>query len=460
MMTPHGRSSRIDPTMTVYGPAHRYCDGVSRRSFLKIGSLVGSSLVAGLGGLSLPQILRAEEQTGRRSHKSVIMVYLSGGIAHQDTFDLKPDAPAEVRGEFKPIDTKLPGVQFCELLPKLSQAADKLAVIRSVVGLRDEHTSWQNLTGYPMNEAQRDGRPNIGGIVSKSLGQVDPLLPAAVDLFPTMQHKPYNSGGAGVLGRPFDPVKAEGERLAEMRLQFFTKNDLANRKKLLDDLNRFRRTAESGESPMDTAQQRAVEVLTSGKLVEALDVEREDKKLRERYGIGSPKHQGDGAPQWNDQLLMARRLVEAGVRCVTVAYGFWDTHGGNFRALKERLPVFDAGIATLVQDLHDRGLDKDVSVVVWGEFGRTPKINKDAGRDHWPAVSNAILAGGGMKVGQAIGSTTTDAGHAKDRPVHYLDVLATLYRQLGIDHTALIRDQGDIPIPILPPGARLIRELV
>jgi uncharacterized protein (DUF1501 family) len=275
-----------------------------------------------------------------------------------------------------------------------------------------------------------------------------------------MQHKPYNSGGAGALGRQFDPVKAEGERIAEMRLRFFSKTDLANRKKLLDELNAFRRSAESEDTPMDTAQQRAVEVLTSGKLVEALDVEREDKKLRERYGIGSPKHQGDGAPQWNDQFLMARRLVEAGVRCVTVAYGFWDTHGGNFRALKQRLPRFDAGISALVEDLHDRSLDKDVTVLVWGEFGRTPKINKDAGRDHWPAVSNALFAGGGMKVGQAIGSTTADAGHAKDRPVHYLDVLATLYHQLGIDHTELIRDQSEIPIPTLPPAARVIRELV
>ncbi|RIK80404.1 MAG: DUF1501 domain-containing protein [Planctomycetota bacterium] len=449
-----------DPEITLFGPAERYCDGVSRRSFLKIGSIAGASLLGAGGALTLPQILRAEEQTGRRSHKSVIMVYLSGGIAHQDTFDLKPNAPAEVRGEFNPIDTNVPGVQFCELLPKLSRVADKLAVVRSIVGLRDEHSSWQNLTGYLMNQAQREGRPNIGGIVSKSLGQVDPLLPAAVDLFPTMQHRPYNSGGAGVLGRQFDPVKAEGERLAEMRLRFYSKTDLANRKKLLDELNRFRRTADSVETPMDTAQQRAVEVLTSGKLVEALDVEREDKSLRERYGIGSPKHQGDGAPQWNDQLLMARRLVEAGVRCVTVAYGFWDTHGGNFRTLKKQLPVFDAGIAALVEDLHARGLDKDVTVCVWGEFGRTPKINKDAGRDHWPAVSNALLAGGALRVGQVIGSTTNDAGQAKDRPVHFLDVLATLYHQLGIDHTALIRDQADIPIPILPPGARVIRELV
>jgi hypothetical protein len=448
---------------TARAAGERYCDGVSRRSFLRIGSLAGTALAAsGFGpGLSLSQLLRAEERSGKRSQKSVIMVYLSGGIAHQDTFDLKPTAPAEVRGEFKPIATKLPGVQFCELLPKLSAAADKLAVIRSVVGLRDEHSSWQNLTGYLMNDAQREGRPNVGGVASKALGPVGPLLPAAVDLFPTMQHRPYNSGGAGALGRQYDPVKAEGERLAEMRLKFMSKGELADRKKLVDELNHFRRTADRfAETPMDTAQQRAVEVLTSGKLVEALDVEREQKNVRERYSGGSPQHQGDGAPQWNNQLLMARRLVEAGVRVVTVAYGFWDTHGGNFRALRERLPVFDSGLSALVEDLHERGLDKDVMVLVWGEFGRTPKINKDAGRDHHPAVSNALIAGGGMKMGQIIGSTDSTAARAADRPVHYLDVLATTYHHLGIDHTLLIRDQGDIPIPILPPGAHVIRELV
>src|SRR5262249_16469083 len=156
---------------------------------------------------------------------------------------------------------------------------------------------------------------------------------------------------------------------------------------------------------IDTAYGRAFDVLTSSRLVEAFDLDREDRKLRDRYGRGSPKHQGDGAPMWNDQLLLARRLVERGVRCVTVAFGFWDTHGNNFGILRDRFPLFDQGISALVDDLYERGLDRDVSVVVWGEFGRTPMINKDAGRDHWPRVSSAILFGGGMRVGQVIGST-------------------------------------------------------
>jgi uncharacterized protein (DUF1501 family) len=162
---------------------------------------------------------------------------------------------------------------------------------------------------------------------------------------------------------------------------------------------------------------------------------------------------------WNDQLLIARRLVEAGVRVVSVAYGFWDTHGGNFRHLKQHLPTLDAGIATLVEDISDRGLDRDVTVVVWGEFGRTPKINKDAGRDHWAPVQSALLAGGDMPVGQVIGSTDATAAYAQDRPIHYRDVLATVYQNLGIDPHAFIRDVNDRPVRILPEDARPIRQL-
>jgi hypothetical protein len=201
-------------------------------------------------------------------------------------------------------------------------------------------------------------------------------------------------------------------------------------------------------------------VLTSDKLARALDVSREDPRVRDRYGIGSSKHLGDGAPMWNDQFLIARRLVEAGARCVTVAYGFWDTHGNNFSWLKERLPLFDAGVSALVQDIYDRGLDQDVTVVVWGEFGRTPKINKDAGRDHWARVNSALLAGGGMKVGQVIGSTDKTAASAVARPIHYRDVLATIYHNLGIDPHAFIQDRADRPVSILDSTSEPIRELI
>ena len=436
------------------GPRFSFCDGINRRSFLQIGGLA-------VGGLTLPQLLRAEQQVGKSTNKSVIMVYLSGGISHQDTFDLKMDAPAEIRGEFSPIDTNLPGAQICELLPKMAQVMDRTITIRSIVGLRDEHTSFQNLTGYPMNEAQRDGRPTLGAVISKVSGQTDPVTPAFVDLFPTMQHKPYNSPTSGYLGHNYSSVRADGEDLASMKLRYVNAGQFEERRKLRAQIDDLKKSLDrSSADGMDTIYQRAFDVLTSSKLVTALDVEMEDPKVRERYGKGSPKHLGDGAPMWNDQLLTARRLVEAGVRCVTVAYGFWDTHGGNFSHMKQHLPLFDTGISALIEDIYARGLDQDVTVVVWGEFGRTPKINKDAGRDHWARVSNCLLAGGGMKVGQVIGSTDKIGDSAATRPVHYLDVLATVYHNLGIDPHDFVRDISERPVPILPDSARLIAEAV
>lgn len=441
--------------LTLTGRPARYCDGITRRSFLQIGSLA-------VGGLSLPQLLQAEQSgSGGQSHKSVIMVYLSGGIAHQDTFDLKPAAPKEIRGEFDPIVTNVPGLQMCEHLPRLAKVADKCAVIRSVVGQRDEHSSYQSLTGFRMREVQRDKIPNFGSVVSKVRGATAPTIPPFVDLFPTMRHRPYNSTGAGYLGSNFHQVRADGEDLASMNLRFVPRSRFESRQDLLSEIDRFRRSADrSGLQDVGENYRRAFEVLTSSRLVNAMDVTKENPRLRERYGKGSSKHLGDGAPLWNDQLLVARRLVEAGVRVVTVAYGFWDTHGNNFGHLKRHLPTFDAGISALIEDIHERGLERDVSVVVWGEFGRTPKINKKAGRDHWAPVQSALLAGGGMRVGQVIGATDKTAGQAAQRPVHYRDVLATVYHRLGIDPHAFVRDVNERPVRILPENTQPIRELV
>ncbi len=436
------------------GPSRRFCDGVSRRSFLRIGSLA-------VGGLALPQILRAEQQPGT-SHKSVIMVYLSGGLSHQDTFDLKPDAPVEVRGEFSPIASAVPGIDVSEYLPKIATVTDKCSIIRSVVGQRDEHSSFQNLTGYQKNVVERDGHPNFGSVVSKVQGPTDPVIPPFVDLFPTMQHRPYNSTGAGYLGSAFHQVRADGEDIASMSLRYVERPQFESRQHLLQQIDRFRRTLDQQHvlDNVDENYRRAFEVLTSSKLVDAMNIEKADPKVRERYGKGSSKHLGDGAPLWNDQLLIARRLVEAGVRVVTVAYGFWDTHGNNFGHLKTHLPTFDTGISALVQDIYDRGLDKDVTVIVWGEFGRTPKINDKAGRDHWAPVQAALLAGGGMRVGQVIGSTDQTAAYADDRPVDYRDILATVYHNLGIDPHTVVRDINERPVHIMPDTARPIRELI
>jgi len=434
--------------LTVPGHAHRYCDGLTRRGFLTVGAAAG---------LTLPGLLRAEAATGRRSHKSVIMVYLSGGMAHQDTFDLKPNAPAEVRGTFNPIRTNLTGVTVCEHLPMLARCMDKVAVVRSLVGQRDEHSSWQSYTATTMDAAKRENKPHFGSVVARLQGQTDPVVPAFVDLSPTMQHRPYNSPGAALLGRAAAPVKVDGDEIGVMRNVVVPPGQLADRRALLGGLDAMRR-AEGGST--DTFHDRAFDVLASNKVVDALDVTKEPERVRERYGRGSPRHQGDGAPQWNDQLLMARRLVEAGARVVTVAYGFWDTHGNNFTSLKRQLPLFDRGVSALVEDVHARGMDRDCLVVVWGEFGRTPKINKDAGRDHWARVNFALMSGGGLRTGQVIGTTDAQAGEAKADAIPYPNVLATTYHALGIDPHAMVTDVSNRPNPVLPGSAQVIDKLV
>ena len=441
--------------LTLSGQSSRYCDGVSRRSFIKIGGLA-------MGGLSLPQLLEAEEQAGRgKSNKSVIMVYLSGGLSHHDTFDLKPDAPKEIRGEFKPISTRTPGFFVGEHLPLLASSSEKYAIIRSIVGLRDEHSSFQNLTGYPMDQAHREGKPNFSSVVSRVLGPRDQVVPPYVDLSPTMQHRPYNTPGPGILGQGFAAAKVDGDDLKLFSQHSVTAERFTHRRDMLSAFDRFRREVDATSvQGMESQYDRALAVLTSDKLAKAIDLENEDPRVRDRYGRGSKQHLGDGAPMWNDQLLIARRLVEAGARCVTVAYGFWDTHGNNFPYLKEHLPLFDRGISALVEDIYQRGLDRDVTVVVWGEFGRTPKVNKDGGRDHWAPVGSALLAGGGMHVGQTIGATDKQGAYAAAWPIHYLDVLATIYHNLGIDPNGFIKDKTDRPTSILPMTAQPIERLV
>ncbi|MSQ94708.1 MAG: DUF1501 domain-containing protein [Gemmataceae bacterium] len=439
--------------LTLSNGKSRYCDGLSRRSFLQAGALA-------MGGLSLPSLLQAQQQTGTGSHKAVIMVYLSGGLSHHDTFDLKPDAPAEIRGEFNPIATSVPGIQISEYLPRLAGMMDKLAVVRSIVGLRDEHSSFHTTTGYGMDITRREGKPNAGSVISRVLGRTTPVIPAYVDLFPTMQHRPYNIPGPGFVGPAHAGAKVENDQINLMRLADLSQDQFQSRRHLLDSVDQLRRSVDDAAlSRMDVSYRQAFEVLTSNRLVDALDLQKENRAVRDRYGYGSPRHQGDGAPLWNDQLLMARRLVEAGVRCVTVAYGFWDTHGGNFRHLRSNLPVFDQGISALIEDIHQRGLDRDVSVIVWGEFGRTPRINRDAGRDHWAPVNTVLMAGGGMPTGQMLGTTDRIGAYAHQNPIHYRNILATLYHNLGIDPHTIVRDVLDRPATILPEDARPVREL-
>jgi hypothetical protein len=442
----------------------RLCDGHSRRHFLKIGGLA-------LGGLTMPQILRAEAAApvtrGKNlPHKAIIMIYLSGGPSHQDMYDLKMDAPIEIRGSFKPISTNVPGIEICEHLPRLSKMMDKFAIIRSLYGCPDQHASDLCLSGYPIGpKGRQDDHPSLGAAVSKIKGPVDPAVPPFVGLTIKTGHAPYsNPGLPGFLGMAHAPFQPSGEGMANMRLNGVTLDQLRNRQALLSSFDAFRSQVDTLPSirSTDVLTQKAFDVLTSSKLVEALDLEKESPTLRDRYGRGSanPAFGEDAGPHWMDQFLMARRLVEAGVRCVTLSFGSWDRHGANFERLPTQLALFDQGITALVEDLHARGLNEDVSVVAWGEFGRTPRINPGGGRDHWPQASCALLAGGGMRMGQVIGSTNRLGEVPQDRPIHYQDVFATLYRQLGIDvNTATIPDNSGRP-QYLVDRREPIRELI
>ncbi len=454
--------------LTLLGPkeSRRHCDGFSRRGFLRVGAL-------GLGGLTLPKLLELEAQaapagsggSGRRSHKSVIMVFLCGGPPHQDMYDIKIDAPVEVRGEFDPIPTNVPGIEICQLLPRLAKIMDKLAPIRSVVGCRDDHAGYQCFTGHLSQNEPAGGWPHLGSVVSRLQGPIAPGVPPYVSLCYTTQHKPYNEPGAGFLGLGHSSFRPTGPGRDDLVLQGITTDHLADRRGLLTQLDQFRRHWDNrgAMEGMDVFTQRAMGILTSSDLFDALDINKEDAATRERYGTGNPSQpKGDGAPRVPQNLLLARRLIEAGARVVTVNYSFWDWHGQNFRNAREELPVFDQGVSALVEDLHARGLDKDCSVVVWGEFGRTPKINKDAGRDHWPRVSSALLAGGGMKTGQVIGATDRLGGEPSDRPVTFEEVHATLYHNLGIHWPSTPRmfDFRGRPHYIVDPGVKPIAELV
>lgn len=448
--------------LTLLGPrpVHcGYCDGVSRRNFLKIGAL-------GLGGMALPELLRAEAASGTRpGHKAVIMIFLPGGPSHQDMFDLKLDAPSEVRGEFRPIGTNVPGLQICEHLPRLAKLADRYTVIRSMVGAEDRHDAITCHSGRHPRGQPAGGWPAMGSVLSKLQGSGDPALPAFVGLAPKMGHVPWSDNGkAGYLGAahaPFEINKGGGKD--DMVLHGITLDRLADRRALLASLDRFRRDVDaSGQmAGLDAYTQQAFGILTSSRLVEALDLRNEDPKLVERYGKGDPRNRDDGGPKLMEHFLIARRLVEAGTRCVTLAFSRWDHHGDNFGALRQDLPLLDQGLSALLEDLHARGLDQDVSVVVWGEFGRTPTINKDGGRDHWPRVSCALLAGGGLRHGQVIGATDRLGGEASERPVQFGEVHATLYHALGLDVAKVtLPDLTGRPQFLVPDGCQPMRELV
>ena len=418
--------------LTILGDrTETFCDGLPRRAFLQIGGLA-------LGGMNLPRILRAEAASGVRSnHKGIINIFLPGGPPHQDMWDLKVEAPKEIRGPFQPIATSVPGIEICEEFPLLAGMADKFVFVRSIVGAAVGHAAFQCQTGHGNRGPQpAGGWPAIGSVLSKTLGPTHASVPPFVGLCAPTKFKRWGDPGhPGFLGVAHAPFKPNAESRENMTLNGVTLDRLRDRQSVLTSLDRFRREADVGHrmEGIDAFNEQALGILTSSKLAEALDVEREDTNLRDRYGRGTAARQGDGAQKLLDHFLVARRLIQSGVRCVTLAFSRWDWHGGNFTRARQDFPMLDQGVTALIEDLERCDMLDDVTVVVWGEFGRTPKINERAGRDHWPGVSCALLAGGGMRTGQVIGATNRLGEYPTQRPVHFQDVFATMYHNMGID---------------------------
>jgi uncharacterized protein (DUF1501 family) len=431
---------------------------MSRRSWLRIGGLA-------LGGLALPDLLRAEAASGAgKAAKGIIMVLLPGGPTHLDTFDLKPDAPAEIRGEFRPIATRLPGVGICELMPRLARLADRLTLIRSLVGFRNDHNTHWCTTGHESHPAMDASPavpgfptgdwPSLGAVLSRKLGPRVAGTPPCVDLTPVDADARFilrtPPGQPGYLGVAHAGFEVQAVDRSNITLRGVDPRCLDDRRALLARFDGFRRDADARgvARGMDAFQQQAFALLTSSRLATALDLGREPERSRARYGLNRAYPDERQGKTYLDQFLLARRVIEAGARCVTLAFSRWpfgrvlrgdhnwDWHKDLFPEARKTLPLLDLGLSALIEDLDERGLLKDVAVVVWGEFGRTPRINKNGGRDHWPKVASALVAGGGMRCGQVIGATTRWGEEPRSRPVHFRDVFATLYQRLGIDVAA------------------------
>ncbi len=439
--------------LDVHNGSYRNCDGLNRRSFLKTGALM-------LGGLSLSSLLRRQAMAAAAGESlkdiSVILFWQGGGPSQIDMWDLKPDAPSEFRGTFNPINTNLDGLQVCEHMPRIAKICDKLTLLRSVTHGDAGHESASHtlLTGYkPTNDIPANEAPAYGSIVSKEMGPRVDGFPAYVTL-PTAP----KSSAAAYLGVAYNPFETQGDPNAEnfsvQNLKIpggLTLERLQNRRALMQRFDTMRRDVDASGlvSGMDTFAQQAYDIVTSPKVQDAFDISKEDPKTRDLYG----------RTVWGQNTLLARRLVEAGVRFVTVNVGGWDTHANNFEGLKKKLPDFDQCFAGLIEDLDRRGSLQKTLVLSWGEFGRTPRINKDSGRDHWPNVFSVAMAGAGLKRGFVLGESDARAEFPKERPVSPQDILSTMYQQLGIDQNKTYVNDADRPVSILNYGEP-IREII
>ncbi len=441
--------------LDIVGRSVRLCDGVTRRGFLRIGSL-------GVAGLTLSDVLKARQTQAseERSGTSVILFFQAGGASHIDMHDMKPLMPVEVRGPFNSIATKLPGYDVCELMPHHARIADRLAVIRSIhhnLAVHDDATHWLQ-TGWPLLNARQAGQrnPAQGSVISALTGPRTAGMPPYVAIpedyrrhmgfyegpaFLSSRHAALDAGGDPSLGnyRPPDfklPADVVMSRLEDRR-ELLREFDLLARQR--DTNPQFRN--------LDDVQRQAIELVTGSSARQAFDLSQEPPELRERYG----KH------AYGQSALLARRLVEAGVTFVVINLyekdvDWWDDHYTIEKNLRKRLPAFDQAFGTLIEDLSERGQLDRTLVAAFGEFGRAPRIDQHTGRGHWPGAAAAVLAGGGIHGGQVIGSTTANGGEPKDRPLGPGDLLASIYRVVGVDHHATVRDRQQRPVPIVESG--------
>ncbi|QDU37570.1 hypothetical protein Mal4_18850 [Maioricimonas rarisocia] len=448
------------PAVDIKGGKDRVCSGMTRRKFLRIGGLSAF-------GLTLPDLLRAEAQATTtqklRSKRSVILIWQHGGPSQLDTFDMKPLAPAEYRGPYQSIDSSLPGLPVCEKMPHHAKIMDKCTVIRSFSHGNADHWAaahWMLTGRLGANGSDRVPRqPSMGAVASHLLGPAKPGALASVNV---------NDGGFGFhggawLGVANNPFRTgeysygnEAGRLPTGDAKSFelvdglSESRLMNRVALQEQFDRLRRGVDGSGTfqNMDAIDEQALDILLAGRTRDAFDLSKEDAKTREAYG-----------PGWGEQALLARRLIEAGVRFVSLNTGYWDDHGNIERALNDKLPRHDRAVGVLIQDLADRGMLDDVLVVSAGEFGRTPRINGNAGRDHWPQAQSILLAGGGYRHGQIIGSTNDKAEYPTSRAIGVEDFCATIYHALGLSPDLTIQNPQGRPMHLLP-GGEVPRELL
>lgn len=421
------------------------CDGSSRRDFLKVGAL-------GLGGLALPDLLRARESAVKAGkptkNTSVVWLWLGGGPTHIETFDPKTDAPAEYRSVTGAVKTKLPGVEIGANFEKVAANADKFAFMRSFAHRNSGHGGGTHfvMTGYDFVAADNGGgqnKPGLGAILARHRG------PTTASGLPTyVRGNGILGDGPAWLGRSYAPFDVTGKARENMTLRGKL-DTLEDRKGLLHSLDTFDRDMDKSGlvAGLDSFETQALDIVV-GKAKETFDIKNETQKTRDRYGKGL-----------GEQLLLARRLCEAGVGFVTVNFGGWDMHGKIGDAMKRLGPIVDNAVSAFAEDCADRGLSENILLVVTGEFGRTPRINGNAGRDHWAPLSTLALSGGGLKMGQTVGESTAKAEVPKSKPIGPQDLMATVFHVLGIPADQHYTDPTGRPMPMLN-GGKAIRELV